>query len=259
MLFSFVFKKNKNKSTTHSLHWNDLDILVVRKSHYRNFKIKVNESMQIKVFCSIGISEQDIFLQLEQHKEWLYKAILKIQTHNNLKPKWNFQTGDCVYFLGHAVRLKVQHIAASQQKVEMIKNVSGEYELHVFSSDLKSKTIQKLLQKYYLSQAKLMLPIMVNRIANKHGFKINSLKLKLTKSRWGSCSVDASICLNWALLVFSEHIIEYVIIHELCHLKHMNHSAQFWNLVEEYLPDFKMRKNVLRKDAHKANFLYAIK
>jgi len=67
------------------------------------------------------------------------------------------------------------------------------------------------------------------------------------KTRWGSCSAKNTISLNYYLAKLPESLIEYVVVHELAHIKEKNHSAKFWNLVEKYLPDVKKRRKLLRE------------
>ncbi len=71
------------------------------------------------------------------------------------------------------------------------------------------------------------------------GLHYNSIFIRGQRTRWGSCSPAGNLTLNWKLLMAPEEIIDYVVIHELTHLKHMNHSKKFWDMVEQYCPDWK--------------------
>ena len=82
--------------------------------------------------------------------------------------------------------------------------------------------------------------------AEKIGEYPNKVRIRDLNYAWGSCSAKKNISINEKLAKYSEREIEYVILHELCHLKHMNHSKQFWNLVEEYMPDYKSIRKELK-------------
>ena len=82
--------------------------------------------------------------------------------------------------------------------------------------------------------------------AEKIGEHPNKVRIRDLNYAWGSCSAKKNISINEKLAKYSEREIEYVILHELCHLKHMNHSKQFWNLVEEYMPDYKSIRKELK-------------
>lgn len=71
--------------------------------------------------------------------------------------------------------------------------------------------------------------------------------LSNARTKWGSCSSDGVLRLNWRLILLPDGIIDYVIIHELCHTKELNHSRKFWNLVEEHIPDYKIRRQKLKQ------------
>lgn len=80
------------------------------------------------------------------------------------------------------------------------------------------------------------------------GLSFNNLRVKDLKSKWGSCSSRRNINLNWQLVLLSEHLIDYVIVHELMHLHEMNHSPRFWNWVGKYFPDYKRARAQLKEE-----------
>lgn len=96
--------------------------------------------------------------------------------------------------------------------------------------------------------SELYLSNRVEHWAKVTGLNFNNLRVKELKTKWGSCSSLRNINLNWQLVLLSEHLIDYVIIHELMHLKEMNHSPQFWALVGKYFPDYKRAKAQLKEE-----------
>jgi len=82
-------------------------------------------------------------------------------------------------------------------------------------------------------KAKSVLPAQLAQLAALHGFKYSTVKIRKSKTRWGSCSTKGTISLSFYLLLLPEHLIEYVLLHELCHTVHMNHSPAFWALVNQ--------------------------
>jgi len=99
-----------------------------------------------------------------------------------------------------------------------------------------------------LRLAKQSLPKKLDRLSHKYGFSFTDVKVKLLKSRWGSCTAKKSITLNALLMLAPEEVREYVCIHELCHTRHFNHSREFWDAVKHYSPNFEACKDWLKKD-----------
>ncbi len=83
--------------------------------------------------------------------------------------------------------------------------------------------------------------------AEQHGFRYNRISVKHTTSQWGSCSSDKNLSFTYKLLFLPRPIADYVIVHELCHLRHMDHSPAYWKQVERIMPDYKKRREALKQ------------
>ena len=99
--------------------------------------------------------------------------------------------------------------------------------------------LKKISKKYLLNR--------VQELADRHNFEYNDVRVKGQRTRWGSCSSKKNLNFNWRLIHTSKECIDYVIIHELAHTVHMNHSRNFWNLVEQFVPNYRVIKNSLRE------------
>jgi hypothetical protein len=85
----------------------------------------------------------------------------------------------------------------------------------------------------------------VNYIANTYKFHYNRIAIKNQRTRWGSCSGKKNLNFNWRLIMTPHECVDYVIVHELAHTRQMNHSKNFWAIVEEIMPDYKSHKKTL--------------
>ena len=116
----------------------------------------------------------------------------------------------------------------------------------------KSEWIQKAVEKetkkqekkplYTKEEFKEIVEKNANELIKQTGLVPNKITIKKIKYAWGSCSSKKNITINLELIKYSEQAIRYVILHEICHIKYMNHSKDFWNLVEKYMPDYKQVK-----------------
>ena len=197
-------------------------------SKRRSIQISVSDNNEVTVRAPYNISKERIERFVFEKQGWIEKIIRKnsaiIQT-----------TGDILNFKAVFV------------DGEQVPLILGESNL-VTDTCIYLKRIEDIQKLYIKSFLKGFLAE-VNYISEKTSLVPRSVKVKNYKSRWGCCDIKGDICFNYKLFMLPQRIREYVIIHELCHLKHHNHSAAFWGLVEYYLPDYKnMRKELKNFD-----------
>lgn len=107
--------------------------------------------------------------------------------------------------------------------------------------------IEKLLKSWYKRQAKVFLLQRLQAISAYVNLNFQGLSLTGAKGKWGSCNTEKNIKLNWRLIMLPDSLIDYVIIHELCHTKHMNHSNDFWQEVQSFMPSYKTLRKQLKE------------
>lgn len=98
-----------------------------------------------------------------------------------------------------------------------------------------------------MTLAKDVIPKKVEYYSNLMGLKPTGLKITKAKKRFGSCNQNNSLCFSVYLMQYPDDAIDYVVVHELAHIKHHNHSRDFYNLIEQYLPDYRERESILKK------------
>lgn len=113
----------------------------------------------------------------------------------------------------------------------------------------------QILEKRYRNAAR---DLITNRVSYYHtltGGNYTSITIRDQKSRWGSCSSRGTLSFNYRLIFAPQNVLDYVVVHELCHLTHMNHSKDFWNMVSCIMPGYKEAKNWLREHGQELNLI----
>ena len=113
----------------------------------------------------------------------------------------------------------------------------------------KKKIIKDAIVKWYFAKSEKIIKQRVNRYSKLIGVNPQEIKIKDQKKRWGSCSNNGILRFNWRVAIAPMSIIDYIVVHELCHLKVKNHSPNFWKLVSLALPDYQRRRDWLKNNA----------
>ena len=109
---------------------------------------------------------------------------------------------------------------------------------------------EKRLEAIYRKAAREYFPKRVSHYARMLGVTYGKISIRDQKTRWGSCSSEGNLSFNWRLILAPPDVLDYVVIHELCHRKEMNHSKEFWALVESLMPEYKERRKWLRENGN---------
>ena len=208
----------------------------------KRISVRYGYDTGLEVVYPVGIIEPIPEELLRDKSEWIIAAKEKVRAARKKIPRRKYIEGETYLFLGTAYRLRLTVNALQNQA----KATLGDYELVLATSDprywddLASK--RRAIENFYREEAKCYLPRRVSELAKRHGFEYNNIRIKNQKTRWGSCSVKRNINLNLRLMMAPDAAIDYVIMHELCHLREMSHSQAFWRLVESYCPDYQYWK-----------------
>ena len=138
-------------------------------------------------------------------------------------------------------------------KLDIVDNYSKTIEFNngfkVFAQDKESVKI--LILSWYKKQAKKIIPSSVFQIAESNNLTFNNVKITSAEKRWGSCTSKKTLNFSWRIIMLPAEIIEYIIIHELAHLKELNHSRSFWREVEYMMSDYKQKNRWLKNNSYK--------
>ena len=184
------------------------------------------------------ISQSQLEDIIVQKADWVLRKLASV-TANRI-PEIQWQHGEQLLFLGNAITLTIEHNARSKA----VEYEPGVLQLAMPNQD--EMLIARKVVQWYKKQAITDFTRRLEIFSSKLGVKFTSLTLSNAASRWGSCNSKKEIRLNWRLLQAPPHIINYVVCHELAHIKEMNHSAKFWATVASIFPDYKAAEKELK-------------
>ncbi|MDX1434742.1 MAG: SprT family zinc-dependent metalloprotease [Gammaproteobacteria bacterium] len=117
--------------------------------------------------------------------------------------------------------------------------------LEVVATSLAHEAPRDLVVAWYRREARRRLPERLAGYARRLDVRPRHVSIRAQRTRWGSCSSHGTICLNWRLLLLPSELSDYILVHELCHLRHLDHSKRFWSLVASVMPDYQRRERRL--------------
>jgi predicted metal-dependent hydrolase len=183
---------------------------------------------------------------LQSKGAWILRQLQHFEQMRLAYPPRQFVSGERFPFLGEEYSLEVALNGHADPYVNL-----GEGRLLVcvsagLSPEAHPECVREALRAWYQERAKAILPVRAHELSRQVGLAPEKVRVRTMLRRWGSCTARGTVNLSWLLTFAPQPIIDYVIIHELCHLKHLNHSAGFWRLVESQVPDYKARRKWLR-------------
>lgn len=217
-----------------------MQIIIARKK-IKNSNLKVRPNFTVELSVPESASQEYIDSFLEKKKDWIEKQIQFFKDNLINETEKKYISGESVKYLGKNYRLKVH-----KGKEKYVKFMRGYIHLYCLeNSDLEAK--KELLQNWLKERAKDKIMTIVNKYLDKLE-EIPHIKFRDMKTRWGSCNSEKKrIIFNWKLIEKSPYGIEYVIVHELVHLKYNNHSKSFFKYLSVKLPDWEKRRESLYK------------
>ena len=217
----------------------DFEYQVKRTNRRRSATIKVDDDAVVVVIPKT-LSDAQLAELLRAKAPWVRKKLREIALLPKVAPK-EYVSGEAFAYLGEEYRLQCCEMDSSRVP-KGVQLLDDQLVLHVdpgASEDKRRAYIKASLLRWYREQALECLADKTEQYAQVIGVRPNSVKVKSYKSRWGACSATGDITYNWRLIMAPHRVVDYVVVHELCHMVHLNHSRAYWATVEKFYPDYK--------------------
>ena len=209
----------------------------ITKKKIKNFIIRIYPDLRIAISVPLHASNKDIENFIQSKKEWIETTLKKIkiakENKNNLKE-------NIIKILGKEIEKKI--IESDLERIRLTDT-----SIYIYSNDIDNAKIEKKLLEWKVEKLKVILEEYLEKYTKLLNTNINYYQIKKISSAWGIYHKKENyITFNFDLIEKDIECIEYVVLHELCHIFYMNHQKNFWTLVEKYMPDYKIRRKKLK-------------
>lgn len=208
------------------------------RTQRRSIALIIQRDGSLLVRAPIRASEKTIMAFVRKNAAWVQSKQDQVKS---IYPQINdkkFVNGETFWYLGKTFPLEI---------VEDAK-IPLEYREGFFLNRKALPKAQAYFIKWYKEQAAKIISERVKELATRNGFIYRQVKITSARTRWGSCNAKGSLCFSWRLVMAPLPVIDYVVVHELVHLKERNHGKGFWARVQGILPDYKQKTEWLKKN-----------
>ncbi len=219
----------------------------LERKKIKNINIRIKQDGNIYLSCPIKMKLEDIEKVLIQKSCWIIKQQMKLKKYYSEKEQYEFKNGGKVYLLG-----KLYELIVVPSKSNFIEIMDTKIKIYVKENYIQNtEYIKRYYERYLKEKAFDMYINLVKKYQKEMSKYVKSfpqIQIKKLKTRWGSCTPgENKVTFNLSLIKAPIECIEYVVVHELAHFKYQNHSKNFYNIVELYIPDWKERRKLLNR------------
>ncbi len=220
---------------------------VPRSGEVNKILIKVHSDCRVVVHAPEIATDHDVLKAIKKRSRWVYQQLRDFRQQKELILPRRYISGESHYYLGKQYLLKV----IENNDVPSVKLLRGKFEVYVSRKD--AGHIKEVLDNWYKAKAKSVFLKRLDHVLDRALWVTEkpTFRVRKMQTQWGSCSPQGTIILNPYLVKAPTQCIDYVILHELCHLAEHNHSDRFYQLMNQVMPDWELRKKQLDNMAMK--------
>jgi predicted metal-dependent hydrolase len=212
----------------------------------RFIRLYVSPHKGLEIVVPRGFNCKHLPDVLQRKSAWITRALERVRPQREellSLPPWSIP--ERIHFRAVDIEWEVRSKWTMAKRLAINFHRPGQIELQ---GPIENEAlVRSLLGRFLVVQAEHHLPPLLQTMSRNTGLTYSRVKIRRQRARWGSCSACGSISLNAALLFLPYHLMRYVLVHELCHTVHLNHSAQFWALVGRHCPEYRCAERELRE------------
>lgn len=210
----------------------------ITRSARRTVSLIIQPDGQLEVRAPLGYTDAKIRELVTTKRDWIEKKQVQALKNKQLIPSHSYRNGETFLFLGAEYPLSV---AQKQAPLLMFKH-------GFWLAEKALPQAEAVFEAWYRAAARKVITERVSHFARLHGYKYHAVRISGAKTRWGSCSSKGNLSFTWRLVMAPTDVIDYVVLHELAHLREPNHSPKFWQLVEGMMPNYAVYRRWLKQN-----------
>lgn len=224
-----------------------MEVIHIKQPRRKTYSLQINESGSLVVKTNASFSNRDIQSIIAKHNNWIEKQLIRFKHQLLLQEhKQKILLGGYISILNEKYAIE---LVPSMRK-RPLAEIQGNKILVKASQCPSEEELKRVIIKLLKESAKETIAFRAIHYAKAYGLEFKNIAVKNQKTKWGSCSTYKNLNFNWQLILCPRDILDYVVIHEICHLKEMNHSKKFWNLVSLECPDHRLKRKWLRENGN---------
>lgn len=227
-----------------------IEYLLVRSTGRRNLTICIDEEAEVKVSIPFRSTIKETESFIHEKAKWIIAKLKEAQENKDILAKRQFESGEEFLFLGKKFVLNVIERDIRRSKVDFDGNKWTVILPRTLCEDKRKLQIKTKLIQWYRKQAEELLGGRIFHYSRVMGITPKKIAVRSQKRIWGNCDFRTqTIHLNWQIILSPLKVIDYVIVHEMCHLIVPDHSKRFWRKVEKFMPDFDESRKWLKTNS----------
>lgn len=221
----------------------------------KNIRLVIDNN-GLHIIKPLRVKISDVERVLKEKSSWIYKHYVELLQKKQSMPVRKWETGETLLYLGQNCKINIMGHKKSIASVSFDGDAFYVYMDENTTGEERNLLIESVFKKWYRKAAGIVLNERLEHFCRITGLKFRAMRLKEQKTRWGSCSKDGNLNFNWKLIMAPLWVVDYVVLHEVSHLRHLNHSKDFWSLVAHYMPDYKKAQEWLKNHGAALSFNY---
>lgn len=213
----------------------------------KTLSIEVEAPKTITVIAPEGTTEDIILETVKTKSKWIVQKLFEIKEMEYRKRTRQYVNGESFIYMGRNYSLQI--VLDDEITLPEAKLIRGKFCVYTYSKD--EKIVKQALENWFKDKAGEKIQERIKYYQQYFDIKPTKVTIKDQQKRWGSCTSKKELLFNWKSIMAPSPVLDYIVVHEMCHLEHMNHSKEFWQLLKRVLPDYEGRKAWLRNNGIK--------